>query len=194
MRKTQVRWSQAAPDIDQSDERLMQALRQNDVDALGLLMDRHWSGLFRYAVGMRGCPDEAEELAQEVFVRVWEHRERWTAGGSAQSYLYRIMRNLVLLRSRHEDVCARAEDEIRLHSPRVPTPAEVAVRSELREAFEDALRALPERRREAFLLVRMRELGLEEAAEIMEVTKRTVANHVYLAAQDLEKALRPFLA
>jgi RNA polymerase sigma-70 factor (ECF subfamily) len=53
--------------------------------------------------------------------------------------------------------------------------------------------ALPDRRREAYLLVRVHQLSLDEAAAVMELTKRTVSNHVYMATSDLEERLRPFL-
>jgi RNA polymerase sigma-70 factor (ECF subfamily) len=64
---------------------------------------------------------------------------------------------------------------------------------ELRHALEEALGALPDRRREAFLLVRVDGMSLGAAAERMGVTKRTVANHVYMATTDLERTLQPFL-
>lgn len=177
-----------------TDPRLMRSISSGDPDALQALMDRHWGGLVRYAERMLRCPDAAEDVAQEVFVRVWEHRSRWTPGGSVQGYLYRIARNLVLQRSRHLEVRDRTEPEVRRRAGTVTTPVEDAVHGELRAAFREALDDLPERRREAFLLVRMRGLSLREAGEVMGLTRRTVANHVYLAAGDLETALRPFLS
>lgn len=181
-------------DPSSSDARTMEAIRAGDPDALQTLMDRHWRGLVRYAARMLGSTDAGEDVAQEVFVRVWEHRSRWTSSGSVQGYLYRIARNLVLQRSRHQEVRERTEPEVRRRAGEVTTPVENAVHDELRCAFEEALEELPERRREAFLLVRMRGLSLREAGEAMGVTRRTVANHVYLAAGDLEAALRPFLS
>lgn len=91
-------------------------------------------------------------------------------------------------------VRSRSEFEIRQNLPRVATPAEEFAKRELHEAFEAAVRRLPQQRREAFELVRLRGLSLQEAAEVMGVTRRTVANHLYLAAKDLEEELRPFLS
>lgn len=176
------------------DGRLMESIRAGEAEALQLLMDRHWRGVVGYAARMLGSADPAEDVAQEVFVHVWEHRTRWTSGGSVQAYLYRIARNLVLQRFRHRDVRERTEGEIRRRTRMVTTPFQEAVRGELRAAFEEAVAGLPERRREAFLLVRMQGLSLRRAGEVMEVSRRTVANHVYLATCDLEAALRPFLS
>lgn len=176
-----------------SDERLMEDLGTGDQSALGLLLDRHWADLVGYSFQLLGVKDEAEDVAQEVFVRIWERREDWAPAGSVRGYLYRVARNLILSRLRRDRMRERVEPRIRLQSRRVATPLEDMARVELREAFEEALRPLPDRRREAFLLVRVQGLSLGEAAEAMNVTRRTVANHLYLAATDLERHLEKFL-
>lgn len=176
-----------------SDERLMEDLAQGDQDALERLLERHWSDLVGYGFQLLGVKDEAEDVAQEVFVRVWEQRQSWTPLGSVRGYLYRVARNLILARVRRDKMKERVEPRIRLQSSRVATPLEDMARVELREAFEEALRPLPERRKEAFMLVRMQGLSLGEAAEAMKVTRRTVANHLYLASTDLERHLEKFL-
>lgn len=181
-------------DTKRSDATLMCLIGRGDVEALQELIDRHWKGLVSQVDSMLHSLDEAQDVAQEVFVRVWEHRTRWRPGGSARAYLYRIARNLVLLRRRHLEVRERTESEVRRRAGRVASPLEDLTHTELREAFEKALDSLPDRRREAFLLVRFRGMSLHEAARVMNVTRRTVANHVYMAVCDLEDELRPFLS
>lgn len=184
----------STPPNDSSDEQLMASMREGDTAALQILLDRHWTGVYGYAYRLLGEPDDADDVAQDVFVRVWEHRGRWKARGSARSYLYRVARNLVLLRRRHEAVQFRAAPEVRRRSPGVTTPAEELAQTELKKAFERAFQALSDQRREAFLLVRLRGLSFDEAAQVMGITKKTVANHTYLGARDLEEVLRPFLS
>ena len=178
---------------ERSDDEVMESIRSGDETALGTLIERHGPGLFRYARGMLTSVDDAEDVVQETFVRVWEHRERWMPSGSAQAFLYRIARNVVLTRARHLDARARAGAEIRdrMASPR--TPLEEVAATEVLEALTAAITALPDRRREAYLLVRVHQLTLDEAAEVMDLTKRTVSNHVYMATSDLERMLRPHL-
>jgi len=176
-----------------SDERLMEDLGEGDQAALGILLERHWTDLVGYAFQLLGLKDEAEDVAQEVFVRVWERRRHWAPVGSVRGYFYRVARNLILTRLRRDRMKERIGPRIRLQTRRVVTPLEDMARVELREAFEEALRPLPDRRREAFLLVRVQGLSLGEAAEAMNVTRRTVANHLYLAATDLERQLEKFL-
>ena len=154
-------------------------------------MARHWDHVLGYAMRMLGNVDAAEDIAQEVFVSVWEHRRRWTPEGSARGYLFRIARNRALHRTRHEDVRSRSEPDIRALSPTVRTPEEHAIVTQRWEALENVLASFPERRREAFILVRIHGLSLAETSEIMGVTHRTITNHLYIATRALEEALRP---
>jgi RNA polymerase sigma-70 factor (ECF subfamily) len=172
---------------------LMQRIHAGDADALEQLMGVYWPNLVGYATHLLGSIDEAKDVAQEVFVRTWEHRRRWKPGGSAETFLYRIARNLSLLQLRRRQVRRRCEPELQNGSKKVRTPIDDTLSGELRQAFHEALDELPERRREAFLLVRLEGLSLGVAAEHMGVTKRTVANHIYMATSDLERSLRPFL-
>jgi RNA polymerase sigma factor (sigma-70 family) len=72
------------------------------------------------------------------------------------------------------------------------SPLEASQHTEFQDALEQALRALPARRREAFELVRLHGLSLGDAGGVMGVSRRTVANHLYLAALDLAEKLRRF--
>ena len=178
---------------ERADEEVMESLRSGDETALATLIDRHGRGLRRYVRGMLASPDDAEDVVQETFLRVWTERKRWMSGGSPQAYVYRIARNLALMRLRHMEVRARADAEIRERGRPARSPLDDASLSELLDALNTALAALPARRREAYLLVRVQQLTLDEAAEVMDLTKRTVSNHVYMALSDLERMLRPHL-
>ncbi|HUP52814.1 MAG TPA: sigma-70 family RNA polymerase sigma factor [Longimicrobiales bacterium] len=170
----------------------MKRLAFGESAALGELMEKHWSGLVRYATSLLGCGDAAEDVAQSVFVHVWETRRSWSESGSVVGYLIRIARNLSVARVRHDAVRIRRMPEILHLVPRSRSPLEAYQHTEFREALEQALRALPARRREAFELVRLYGLSLSDAGGVMGVSRRTVANHLYLASLDLAEKLRRF--
>ncbi|MEX2048365.1 MAG: sigma-70 family RNA polymerase sigma factor [Gemmatimonadota bacterium] len=174
------------------DALLMEGVARGESTALGGLMETHWSSLVQYATALIGCRDTAEDVAQAVFVHVWETREKWAHSGSVTGYLFRIARNLSVGRVRHDEVRTRHGPQVVRLQPRSLSPLEAAQDREFESALEQALRALPERRREAFELVRFRGLSLDEAGAVMSVSRRTVANHLYLAALDLGKKLRRF--
>jgi RNA polymerase sigma-70 factor (ECF subfamily) len=89
-------------------------------------------------------------------------------------------------------VRARWGPEISTLHARPKTPIDHAELSEFGTALERALRFLPARRREAFELVRFQGLSLNDAAGVMGVTRRTVANHLYLASVELATELQRF--
>jgi RNA polymerase sigma-70 factor (ECF subfamily) len=171
---------------------LMRRIHDGEPEALRELMAMFWSGLVRYAAVMTGSPDDGEDVAQSVFVQVWETRLHWTESGPVAGYLFRIARNLSIARIRHAGVRARWGLEIATSHARPKTPIDNAELSEFGTALESALRFLPARRREAFELVRFQGLSLKDAAGVMGVTRRTVANHLYLASVELATELERF--
>lgn len=133
----------------------MEAIRGGDRDAVQVLVDRYWLLLTSSVERMVGSRDTAEDIAQEVFIRVWEHRARWISGRRPSPYLFRIARNMVMDRSQLSLIRSRKEPEVRNLWRSSRLPIDDAQYDELQRAFDAALRELPPRRREAFLLIRM---------------------------------------
>ena len=133
--------------------------------------------------------EAAEDAAQEAFVRLWEHRDRWESG-SARAVVFRIGRNIALDLRRRADVRRRWRRDHR-YDPTLspPTPEEELTGTELLLRFREALESLPPRRREVFELIRLRGLSHRDVAEVLEVSDQTVANHMRLAMKDLRHLL-----
>ncbi|HUG41262.1 MAG TPA: sigma-70 family RNA polymerase sigma factor [Longimicrobiales bacterium] len=172
---------------------LMLALRDGDPSALEALVGRYWEPLVRYAVRLLHSVDVAEDAVQDAFLTVWEERKSWKPVGTPQAYLYRIVRNRALQEVRIGELHARKAPEVARRRPTVPTPLEVTAGRELDRAFQEALDALPDRRRDAFVLRRYHRLTLAEVAETMGVSPQTVSNHVSMAVAELRKALQTYL-
>lgn len=176
------------------DLELMQAVSQGDTLALDELLRTYWKPLVAQAHSMVGDADAAEDLVQEVFLRVWRHRRRWRGHGSVRAYLYRVVRNLTLNEVRRRRRFARFRERwggLPQHTP--PTPAEVAAGSALESEAREAVDTLPPRRREVFILARFHGLSYREIAETMGISTQTVANQMSAALEDLGKALAPYL-
>ncbi len=169
---------------------LMGRLQAGDEQAMSVLLEEHWTSVVKYAFGLVGSWDKAEDVAQDAFVRIWEGRKKWSRG-SLGALVHRIARNAaldVLKSPRHS---ARREDPDTLSSE--GTPDRDVELSELNQAVAKAIRELPPRRREVFKLTRESGFSYAEIAEIMGLSKQTVANHLSLALSDLRVMLRPFL-
>ncbi|MEO8448902.1 MAG: sigma-70 family RNA polymerase sigma factor [Gemmatimonadota bacterium] len=180
------------PGAGQSDTELLGRIRAGDEHALDRLMERYWSELHAYLNHIVQSPDLAEDLVQETFVRVWERREAWRIEGSLRGLLCQIGRRLAFDDRRRRR--RRAAWVNGFHpQPAVPTPADVLDRTELDQAVERAISALPERRRLAFLMARWEGLSHREIAEALGISPQTVANQLTTALADLRAVLRPFI-
>jgi len=174
------------------DRSLMERIHSGDPSALESVLERYWSPLVSYADRLLSDQDAAEDVVQETMVRLWNQRTEWTPSQQLQGFLYRIARNLALNeRSKKEvrrDWAHRHGDQDR---KRPPTPLELTERAELRALLDEAVEALPPRRREVFILARYHGHSYRQIAEIMDISPQTVANQMSAALDELRDRLRP---
>lgn len=187
-------------DLDHADpqaaQRLMEAVRQGDRESLRELVHLYWLPLTDYIATITASPDDAEDVVQEAFVRIWRHRAKWQSTSTFSSYLYRIARNLALNAQR--DSRARSGREQRaphefLGDASKRTPDQVLSTSMISNDVDSAIAALPKRRQEIFILSRYHGLTHPEIAEALGLSVQTVANHMSVALKDLRSALAEHL-
>lgn len=175
---------------------LVRRLGEGDGSALKRLLRLHWEGIVRYTLHIVEGRDQAEDVAQEAFVRLWTHRDRWRRTDTVRPVLYRIARNLALNEARRRGTFRRWVRRIRPgHSPAdpSPTPFQDAVSADLDALMRQGVETLPERRREIFVLVRFHRMTHHEAGEVLGISAQTVANQMTRALADLHAVLDPHL-
>ncbi|MEO8448763.1 MAG: RNA polymerase sigma-70 factor [Gemmatimonadota bacterium] len=181
--------------IAEPDDSVLAArLAVGDAQALSQLLDRYWRQMVTFAADKVGSRDAAEDLVQEAFVRVWEHRAQLRPYTSPRGYLYRVLRNLITddyrrRRLRDQWAAWQHQDGETL----IPSPAMDLEADQLAAAASKAIAALPERRRDVFVLGHFHGLSYKEIAEALGITRRTVANHMSLALNELRRDLAVFL-
>jgi RNA polymerase sigma-70 factor, ECF subfamily len=178
---------------DAGDHELLAKLQYDDVDALDALIRRYWSPLVAYATRLGGSPDAAEDIAQQTFGRLWERRESWRVTGSVRGLIYRIAHNLAISEYRAEQSRTRADTVGAASVTKPASPLDTLENMELGDALQTAIRSLPPRRREVFILRCVHELSYREIADIMGTSQQTVANQLTRALATLRELLRPVL-
>ncbi len=156
-----------------SDDDLVAAVARGDEASCRLLMERHLPRMVALARRMLGNQADAEDVAQEVFLRVWTHAERWQPGRAQfGTWLHRVATNLCLDRLRAS--CDRTSTTFPNPPAAIRALDENLERRELAERVEAALQALPERQRTAIVLSHYQGLTNIEAAEILEISVEAV--------------------
>jgi RNA polymerase sigma-70 factor (ECF subfamily) len=176
----------------EQEERLVEAARRGEPRAFERLLERHESRVLR-VLSLLGVPrDDREDVAQEVFVRVFRHLDRFRAGQPFSGWIYRITVNAshdhrrTLRRRREtggrEGVPERADD--------APGPAERLDLDDRRRRLEVALTALSERERAVFVLCEMEDLPTRDVARTLAISAITVRRHLGRARRRLQEILR----
>ena len=193
----------SARQADSLDRVDMERLLAGHDAALNDLMARHASPIFQFLCRMVGNEDDANDLAQETFVRVFRSRTTFRTSEKFSTWLYTIAANLARnhfrWRTRHPNVSLEAEtgeSEQPLGSTlsaNAPAPKEQALASERAAAVRAAVGKLPEELREAIVLCEWEERSLAEAAAILETTPKAVESRRYRARQMLRERLKSWL-
>ena len=161
------------PQVAAPDQELMHAIGRGDRAACAHLVERHLNRILGFAERMLGNRGEAEEVAQEVFLRVWLHADRWRpTQAQVTTWLFRIARNLCLNRiaKRHEQTLEGLAEP----PSGTPRPIEQLADRELGRHVNRALQSLPESQRMAITLCHYQGWTNAEAAEIMELSVAAV--------------------
>lgn len=154
------------------------------MDAFRKIYDSYSQALFRFANSYLKDSFEAEEIVQDVFLKVWEKREDVDVQKSLKSYLYRITVNKVFNELKHRVVKQKYEKHAQnLDRVTGETPESSIQFQELNKKLDILLTKLPEQQRTIFIMSRWKGLTNAEIAEQLNLSIRTVENQIYRAAK-----------
>jgi len=188
-------------DEDAEDVRLMRLVSGGDTSAFEQLIERHQSLVAGTVARMLGSSSEVEDIAQQVFIRVWKSARRYVPRAKFTTWLLKITRNLVFneLRraKRHAHVPLQTEpgaEEFPLKDETNPTPDASLLESELQRMIEEAITELPESQRMALILRRYEQLSYEQIADILDLSVPAVKSVLFRARTELRARLSKYLA
>lgn len=182
---------------DRTDEELVQRSGLGDQQAFAELVDRHGTALYRYARRMLASDADAQDAVQDALTAAWLSADRFRGESGARTWLFGVqancVRRVVRQRTRRPStpVGGDAPDEVLGVLPAAPgdDPVEHLVATDLREAFDVALRELPELQRAAWLLVQVEQLSYADAAAVLGTTGSAVRGLLERGRQTLGRRL-----
>jgi len=188
-------------DENAKDVHLMQLVSAGEMVAFEELVERHQRLVVGTVARMLGSNSDVEDIAQQVFVRVWKSAKRYVPRAKFTTWLLKITRNLVLnelrRRSRHVQLPLQveSEDEERpIKDERAMAPDASLLKKELQSAIDTAIAQLPETQRMAVVLRRYDELSYEEIAEVLDQSVPAVKSLLFRARTELRTRLSRYLA
>ncbi len=177
-----------------TDRELLLAVAGDDEAAFDALMTRKTPALMQLAYRMLGDREEARDVVQVAFLRVWTHRRRYDRRWSPNTWLYRIATNLAIDQLRTRRSRQRASEPMRLHLRRAADARRHGQLGrlggqEVRAILEELAGGLSERQRAVFLLREVEGLASPEVARILGCKSSTVRNHLFAARRILRREL-----
>lgn len=155
------------------------------------LFRENYAHCLAFANHYTGDPHIAEEIVQQVFLRIWEKRETISITGPVKAYLFSAIRNTAISQWRKDAV--RAEKEQGYKQIKATSIAANEEAKELERLYHKALEKLPERCREVFVLSRQQHMKYAEIAAAMNISVKTVENQMGKALKILHEELKEYL-
>jgi len=190
----------AAKSDDAEDVRLMRLVSHGNTAAFEELIERHQTLVAGTVARMLGSNSDVEDIAQQVFIRVWKSATRYVPRAKFTTWLLKITRNLVFNELRRTKRHAHTPIQIDPQAAEMPLKDEAGqapdaslLERELEGAIEQAITALPDTQRMALVLRRYEELSYEQIAEVLDLSVPAVKSVLFRARTELRARLRSYL-
>lgn len=191
MKDVAVAISPARISAPEEDAALMRAVAAGDQAAFRRLMQRHLAGTVRLATRVLGGNAEAEDVAQDAFIRVWRHAQSFedpkSRGARFSTWLHRIVLNLCIDLRRKKSFTPL--DDVEEPASNAPSAEAAMIATEKRKRVRAALDTLPERQRTAFVLCFYEEMSNAAAAEVMGIGVKALEALLVRARRGLRETL-----
>jgi RNA polymerase sigma-70 factor (ECF subfamily) len=186
------------------DALLMLRVKGGDMEAFETLVEKYKHPIINVMFRMIRDLDEAEDLAQNVFLRVYQSADRYQASAKFSTWIFTIARHLCLneirRRSRHpEDSLESSQSDNgdqpakQFQDTRTFSPPQAFLHGELERKIQEAIAELPEKQRLAISLCQEDELSYEEIAEVLECSISATKSLIHRGRETLKQKLKPYL-
>jgi RNA polymerase sigma-70 factor (family 1) len=174
-----------------SDDKLLELLKEGQIAAFDELYNRYWSKLYSQAYKRINKAEVAEEIVQDFFTSLWINKNAVIIHTSFSNYAYTAVRNLVFKQFQREYSARKFEDVHKLNLIESDISTEQLIElNDLRRALEQQIETLPPKCRGVFNLSRKEYKSNKEIAAILEISEKTVENHMTKALKVLRLSVK----
>ncbi len=160
--------------------------------AFEIFFQENYAAFCRFANGFTQDADDAEEIVQNTFVKLWESRKTLVVGAQPKAYLFTMIRNACLNQKKHisirEEYKRHNEQEIQNHSEELDDENQ-----NLQDKIHTAIQKMPPQRKKIFEMSRFEGLKYREIAAHLNISIKTVENHMGSAMKDLRVEFKDYL-
>jgi len=168
---------------------VLESLSRNDTQSFDLLFRDYYPKIERFLTGFLDSGEEAKDLAQEVFVKLWQNRQAMIYVENMNAYLYRSAKNLLYDHIEKSNKFNPSSLSALHEIPEIDKPEEILFAKELNDLINLTIERMPEQRKKIFIMSRQEGLSNKEIAEKLHLSKRTVETHISAALTDIRKVL-----
>ena len=185
--------------VADEDSTLIARCRAQDRAAFDELVLKYQDRVYSLAYRLTGNPEDAADVAQEAFLKVYRNIDGFRGGASFYTWMYRIAVNTVISRRRYDSARPQpvsldaADLEGRAASSAAPDPSDAASRAELQRLVAEAISRLEDPHRVLIVLRDIQGHDYDEIAEILDCPRGTVKSRLHRARCALRQALEPLL-
>jgi RNA polymerase sigma-70 factor (ECF subfamily) len=174
-----------------SNDTLVLQLKKGDKKAFEIIFDQYKTKLYFFALGYLHTAIEAEEVVQNAFLSLWEHRQSLDETLSVKNYLYKTIVNSVYNFLKHEAIRRKYVDYTLSHELEEDDYSQRSIYfNDLKQTIDSLIEQLPVQQQKIFKMSRWDGLSHDEIARYLGLSVRSVENHVYRALKFIKENLR----
>jgi len=177
---------------DSDDLTDIEKIRRGEVEAFTVLFRKYYEPLYQFAGYFVDDPQTAENIVQDVFVKIWTNREKLFIQSSPRSYLYKAVKNHAFNFLRREKSMVSTSELSEYRDQQYKSPEDELINKEFYEAVHQSIEKLPPKCRQIYVMKRYDNLSYTEIAEILGISINTVKTQMKRAIKYLRKQLANF--
>ena len=179
-----------------TDDYLFQQIQNGQYEAMQLFFNRYYTPLCRFGSNYESSPCLVEEKVADIFIQLWTNRNILDKIKNPKSYIYVVVKNSLKTVRKSEQFHQQIDEEKTINFMFSPSREQEIIENEQKEINTNLIReildVIPRKSRQAFELSRIDSLKYKEIAEILNVTPKTVENHIAIALKYISKALESY--